>query len=523
MNDDEQPETGRGAPPLEISRRRFLKGGLAALGAVLPGAVFIKGLAAAGNPDSPVPQAPETLPQPIVIEGYETYGHDTPLTQAELDLLIAQFNAEPAPKDPMTIYSRKFVWGSGPEPEYAEYRYLPTIYPRYPTYQAFQAAHDEIFRSIIAPFGLSYQVRSLCVLDTAVTPPYIGDVEAIGDVDGNLHAGLFGRPYVPDLVDFDGFKDVDKSYSHEQGHQELKLPDTYALEVDFGGGTPSSNLPKSAQESALAERAFLQRELGVEPRTMDELKEDMGKMQITQASDVPLPLQDVPPEWRRYLLYDRSANDQRTLGLMNTLHYRLCSYTSWLLQRRIDQGWLHDASKAVHEHVWNFPHEVAPLNLLSFGPEWEGAEIQIYRTGSPTGSYLKKELNGPVIAGRLDTDGEMAVGDPWQGAPGEITTTPIPMIPSFDALLFIKVTKIGPDGNSKVGCRWVDIGDFSVGLGTSATKPEAIKMTMRLGDAQTLPTQLDTAIVYEDLALDNKIYLPGIQAKLQKVVPTQLV
>ena len=117
----------------------------------------------------------------------------------------------------------------------------------------------------------------------------------------------------------------------------------------------------------------------------------------------------------------------------------------------------------------------------------------------------------------------MAVGDPWQGAPGEITTTPIPMIPSFDALLFIKVTKIGPDGNSKVGCRWVDIGDFSVGLGTSATKPEAIKMTMRLGDAQTLPTQLDTAIVYEDLALDNKIYLPGIQAKLQKVVPTQLV
>lgn len=493
-------------PPL-LSRRDALK----IIGAAGAGAV----VGSAANQikpwieTPPVEAANNEVPPPTMIDGYETYGSvDTPLTVDQIESLFKSWS-EPMEAD--TIYSRKVVPKS-------DAQWIEQNTP-YSTFQQFQAQHDRIMTDLLATIGIKFEPRCLIIStdEAAVngTLPYITDAFTLRDTDGVLHAGLFDFPYKPTLTDKQGYLDVDPTYPHEATHQEARCPDEYSMDMAANFLSLNSNLSFQAIQ-------FMQREIPflVSQKIASTTEIQTAGMESTREKNTIMSsvFENVPSEWRQYVISERSTNDPRSRGIMTSNHdYYISSYQEWLLKRRISRGFMHDKRHTIPEHVWDFPHEV-PTSILNFGNDWIGPDtsVEIFRSRSADGGRLSKEMiEEPIATSKLDADGEIVVGDLWSDAAKieypEISKT---MIPNTDTLVFIKLTKRDSNGEvTKVGYRWLDIGDFSIGTGTDSSPNVLVRMTLNVGTDTLMPSDIDTEIKYEDLT--SHIYLPTIQSKLQ--------
>ena len=137
------------------------------------------------------------------------------------------------------------------------------------------------------------------------------------------------------------------------------------------------------------------------------------------------------------------------------------------------------------------------------GEDYEGAEMRVWRTN---GDWSTKHLDDPPIFTGTVESGEVEIGDPFSPESG-VKLSPEGLVRNYQGLLFLRVTKQLGGGEVEEAWRYLDIGDFSKGLGFD-NYPFHLKMSMKLANEETPPEEFDWTIAYERLDAPHKVFAP---------------
>jgi hypothetical protein len=455
-------------------------------------------------------KAPEEvmeIPPSEEISGLETYGHNAPLSQEQTDTLIDHLNDEYSrgitERVPGTIYATELV-----RPE--EYRLIPGL-TEDPDYQTFLNRHEEVASTMLSDAdpllsgGLKNRrcigVEEGVVVCASWHRGWVTD--GIFDCHGASGLWFNPRPYrPPDSAYWDSEARIDRGKIHEDGHLTFGIPDTYVISGYFG--VSGARMHTEVVQLLLHEAEFYQDNVrGFTPDKIREIEKNLQEERVEMA-DLPPALEGIPTEWHNY--YRGNRNDEEGRSLMTSCDLNLSGYETWLLARRVAQGWSENDYRIKPEGVADFPQEVAVKNTFVFGEDYEGAQVQVWRTN---GDYANLHLNDPAIFEGTVENGEVEVGNPFSTESG-INLTPEGLVPGYQALLFVRVTKDLGGGEVEEFCRYVDMGDISKGLGYSHY-PYQLKMHMELADKNTSQAEFNWAIVYEKLRAPHEIHLPLVE------------
>jgi hypothetical protein len=355
----------------------------------------------------------------------------------------------------------------------------------------------EILVGSIPEYGWEVILRRLAVLER---PAEICGSWHLGWVDNGIKdsdgaAGIWTPTVYQPWTEayWDAEEEIDYGLIHETLHRVPHLPDIYCLMWDWrrtaegGSGSGIGGWPVEAIDMMLLESDGRLNRLGLSREELVRRKEFALSRDETELDlgNLPLPLEDIPEDWLAYSLWER--NDDRGRGLMSVrMDQGLSSYSTWILRRRVVQRWLHNDRLAIPEASWRYPYEVADNNIFVLGSEFNGAQVEVWRS---EGNDHERTGLTRVFDGRV-SGGEVDVGDPF-----ETVDFHEGMIPVAQGLLLLKVY----DGN-EVHCRYVGIGDFSIGIDPSTYHPRfrgTLRMEMELGSSETSPRDLDWEIDYE--------------------------
>jgi len=423
-----------------ISRRNFLCGSFAIAAAL---ALGIKP-AEAGDP-------------PKVINGIETWGYQRPLSQTELYQLLLNSNA--------VFEGRKEVLEEGQFylsvfiPQKAYQSLLNNESP-----QSFLLRHVNRLDRMIKS-GNRYTndtlikglaIRRLVVIEDGVDAPvshqrarrYAGfkDSDGLWEIDAS---------YTPEKSSYyHADEKIDYGLLHEWGHRVLYLPDQYALDAsisELGSQSPDNNIPE-----------------------IMELSSKRSNQPIIQSVNA---FTGVPHAWQEYITSKR--NDRFGNTLMNSSYNKFGPYESLQLYRRVKGKWTHKFEWLTSEAMWDFPNEVPAKTIVTFGKDYAGSDLKIYRTD---GFYDSKQLeNAPIFSGKLDTGGSVNIYNPFENTYMYAPGLPTQFVPSYRGDLFIKVIK--PDGT--IYFRWFDIRELNAAFWLGQT--DAVGITMNLAAVDETP------------------------------------
>lgn len=433
------------------------------------------------------------------------FGERRPLNQTQVDALIARLNeeydAEHNERKSNTFYLTWVV----PESEYKSFP-KGTGDPNYLTFaKRHMKAINEIVRDNDPHLSGGVVLRRLIVVadGVEVTPSWhLGWLEhGLHDSNGVIYRWE-GKPFTPppeESVYWDPVLRIARDILHLMGHYILHLPDTYAFNSRFEN-SGATNLPPQVISLMLGEKEYLKKFI---PELSDEKIVQKLQTAITQKEPavkiaVPAEIGDafwgIPLEYQEYNLGWRS--DGRGNALMDACETKLDKYTRWLLDGRAKQGELHNEKITIPQGAWDFRPETAAENILVVGDKFNGAEVEVWRS---SGTYTKREMKNKIFSGQV-VNGEVTIGNPFTTA----KLTADGLLPAHEAVILIKIIQ-----EDKVSWRFLDVADFSVGMGLDLPYPTGLKLGIQLSDAENPPQAIDSSVKYTPFhALPYKTYLP---------------
>ena len=404
------------------------------------------------------------------IDGVPIFGAENPLNEYEAKALVqalnTEFNSKPRPRDPKTFYSTWFVTQEEAErwPKDTGYENIVKFAQAHEEYlsKALQSVNDYVKRKGYLDEDLieGVELRRIIIVDNESS--YFGPgswhegwiYDNVADSNGTMGPGL-GRPYVPQNAHWyftKGGRGIDPGLPHEMNHWYIPGSDGYEANFDFREGV------------------------------------------------IPPALYGIARDWRYYHVHER--NDYGD-GLMNggNITDRLDDFSSWLIARRARNwvGGIHNRNLSSYEAT-RFPGEVAPENVLAFGPEWKNKHVKIYRKNTYwEGNQKKTDFDEVVFEGRTDEKGEVNVGNPFASAMEN------GYIPVGKSSLMVRVDKNGDNG-----FRALSVHDFlqDRGLRKPLNEEMKLRMQMNLFTNDTRREDADWTVIHGDL--EHKIYLPII-------------
>lgn len=395
------------------------------------------------------------------MEGIRTFGDNRPLDQDGLATIFDYFRRQ---KESGEIELKPGVYNGVMVVRKSAYREIYT-HSGDENYQAYLGRHMVVLNEMLdeAGAGVKAELKALVVVDDEVQVPT--GIEPFWSQMGLPFDGLWTENnYDPTKEAYwDSGTRINRGLVHELMHAFLSCPDMYPLQYGFS----DAFFPISTGTMVGMERDFV--------KNFIEKDGVLGEVMALGVS-----LDNLPSHWQEYSFADR--ND-RPPSMMDNCHPRIGEYIGWLLKSRRD---IHNMSEVGRQRCWSFVDMVAGENVFDFGSKFSGGRIRVHRT---QGTFTQRSFQS-VFEGEIDGEGRVLVGDPFRTALRDNNG----LIPAHQAVLLVEVV----DKNGDRFVRYLDICDFSLGLGEKAEKAKRgrLEMKMNLAGIDESPQEMDWRIGY---------------------------
>ncbi|MCJ7740100.1 hypothetical protein MUP32_02155 [Candidatus Microgenomates bacterium] len=425
----------------------------------------------------------------------------------------------------------------------------------YDNFQAYlRAEYDEINRVLIeAGLNLRIECRRVMVVQDGISVPISGswhggwfENEGIHDCDGAW--GIWDDSpgaHDPRLAPYwDPIRRLDYTANHERMHTIFHVPDLYCLSYNFSvqsQGFSDETIRLLFAEVSLMKnkKLFMKlkpylRQIFIEANRDPNDIEKIGKMSQEEISAIiqkrrynldernkkanitaaaPSCFDGIPLEWQEYSLglrigdgrgpYRDGSGKLYNGGIMDYGCWypppKVDRFTWWYFQKRKDRGKVHGID-TLKEEGWYYTPEVATKNKLRVSSEWDGAQVEVWRSaGTETERRLDKISGGLTVV-----DGLVDIGNPFSS----VRLSPEGYILVADALIMVKFTVRDGEGViTKTGIRYLDIGDFQAGLSTFSPANNLSTLTI---DLKVADVSVDTDQEAFDWRISYSQNWPGL-------------